>query len=234
MIEAELWDYDDIGEFADAVTSDIAFIIGQAIDARGDAIVAFPDGRGLLPIFERLAKAKVNWRRVTIVPTDDRIVAVDDPLSNVALLARYLMPTGARVLPLVSAAASEYRAAGAAADARLADVHWPLDLVWLDVGAEGQVASILPGPDYDHAMTAPVITRAIGLMPDPLPEDAPVARVTLTRIAIASARTLLVTARGKAVRKTIERAIKDGDASPSPIGRVLAAVDKPVDVHWCA
>ena len=234
MIEAEWWDYDDADELADAAASDMAFIIGQAIEARGDAVVAFPEGRTVIPIFERLAKAKVAWRRVTIVPTDDRIVAVDDPASNVALLARYLMPVGACVIPLVSAAATDYRAAGTAADSRLRDLHWPLDLVWLNVGADGHAASILPGPDFDEAVAAPAARRAVGLLPDPLPADAPVARVTLTRGAIALARTLLVTARGKPARKTIERAIGDADSSAASIGRVLAAVDKPVDIHWSA
>ena len=234
MIEAEFWDYDDAGELADAVAADIGFIIDQALSARGDAVVAFPGGRSPIPVFERLAKAKLNWRRVTIVPTDDRLVAVDDPLSNVALLARHFLPAGARVVPLVSTAAADHQAAGVAADARLADLHWPLDLVWLGVGADGHTAAIFPGPDLDHALNAPSGRRAVGVMPDPLPADAPVARVTLTRGAIAAARTLLITAAGDAKRAVLEQAVEEGDSSAYPIGRVLAAADKPVDIHWCA
>ena len=232
MIEAEWWEYDDTAEMADAVAADVGFIIGQAIEARGDAIIALPGGRSPLAVFERLAKAKLSWRRVTIVPGDDRLVDVGDPLSNVAVLARHFMPLGARVVPLVSAAAPDYRAAGAAADARLADLHWPLDLVWLGVGADGHTASIFPGPDLDAALNAPRDRRAVGVMPDPLPPEAPVARVTLTRGAIASARTLLLTLVGDAKRAVLSQAIEEGDSSRYPVGRVLAAVDKPVDIHW--
>lgn len=232
MIEAEWWDYDDAGELAAAVASDVAFIIGQALEARGDAVIALPGGTSPVAIFERLAKAKLNWRRVTIVPGDDRIVEVSDPLSNVATLARHFMPLGARVVPLVSAAAPDYRAAGAAADARLADLHWPLDLVWLGMGTDGHTASIFPGPDLDDALNAPSGRRAVGVMPDPLPPEAPVARVTLTRSAIASAKTLLMTVTGDAKRAVLERAIEEGDSSRYPVGRVLAAADKPVDIHW--
>jgi 6-phosphogluconolactonase len=234
MIEAEWWDYDDADELADAVAADAAFIIGQALDARGDAVVALPGGKSPIPIFEKLAKAKLNWRRVTIVPTDDRLVAVDDPLSNVAVLARHFLPLGGRVIPLVSAKAADHRAAGTAADARLADLHWPLDLVWLGVGADGHTASIFPGPDLDAALNAPTGRRAVGVMPDPLPKEAPVGRVTLTRGAIASARTLLLSLQGDAKRMVVERAIEEGDSSAYPIGRVLAAADKPVDIHWSA
>ena len=70
-------------------------------------------------------------------------------------------------------------------------------------------------------------------MPDPLPEDAPVARVTLTRAAILSARTMLIAITGDKKREMLERAIADGQSSKLPIGRVLAEAEQPIDVHWC-
>ena len=144
MIEVEWWEHDDMAAMAEAVAGDIAFIIESALDARGDALVALPGGRTPEPIFERLAKAKLNWRRVTVVPTDDRLVPVDSPLSNAAMIARHFMPRGARVLPIGSDN-PDYKAAGRAADARLADLPWPPDLVWLGIGADGHTASIFPG-----------------------------------------------------------------------------------------
>src|SRR3546814_3022775 len=74
-----------------------------------------------VPIFEKLAAAKVKWKHVTIIPTDDRLVPVDSPMSNVGMIARQFLPKGARVLPITAEAAADYRAAGKAADARLAD-----------------------------------------------------------------------------------------------------------------
>ena len=69
-------------------------------------------------------------------------------------------------------------------------------------------------------------------MPEPLPEDAPVARVTLSRHAIATSRALLVAITGDKKRKVLEDAISEGAGSPYPIGRVLADVELPVDIHW--
>ena len=66
--------------------------------------------------------------------------------------------------------------AGRAADARLQDLHWPLDLCLLGMGADGHTASIFPGPDLTEALTGPKERRALGVMPDPLPPEAPVAR----------------------------------------------------------
>ena len=170
---------------------------------------------------------------MTIIPTDDRLVAVDNPLSNVAMLAKAFMPKGARVLPIATEN-KDHKAAGNAADARLQDLHWPCDLVWLGVGTDGHTASIFAGPDMDDALNAPKARRAVGVLPDPMPAEAAVARVTLTRHSILSARTLLMVLTGADKRALVEQAIKDGPLSPLPVGRVLADAEQAFDIHWCA
>ncbi|WBX83534.1 6-phosphogluconolactonase [Sphingosinicella microcystinivorans] len=232
MIEAEWWDADDSAELAASAAGDIQFIIESAIDARGQALIAVPGGGVALVVLAEVAKAKLDWKRVTVVPTGDCIVPVDSPLSAAAALARIFLPKGARVLPIGSDNA-DYKAAGRAADARLQDLQWPPDLVWLDVGANGETAGIFRGPDLDEALNGPKARRAIGVMPDPMPKDAPHARVTLTRAAIVSARTLIVALEGDAAKALLEKALEDGPLSDTPIGRVLAEVTVPVDIHWC-
>lgn len=233
MIEAEWWDYDDMDELAEAVAGDVGFIIESALDARGQALIALPGGKTPLPIYEKLAAQPIKWKHVTIIPTDDRLVAVDNPLSNVAMLARAFMPKGARVLPIATENA-DHKAAGNAADARLQDLHWPPDLVWLGVGGDGHTASIFTGPDLDDALNAPKARRAVGVLPNPMPAEAPVARVTLTRHSILSARTLMIVLTGADKKALLEQAIKDGPLSPLPVGRVLAEAEQPIDIHWAA
>ena len=232
MTEIEWWEYDDAAEMADAVAGDIQFVIESALDARGSAVLALAGGNTPRAAYGKLAKAKLDWKKVTIIPGDDRIVALGDPLSNVTMLGKAFIPTGARVIPLISEKAADYRAAGRAADARLKDLHWPLDLVLLGVGGDGHTASIFPGPDYDEALSGPRERRALGVMPDPLPDEAPVPRVTLSRAAIVSARAVTIAITGQDKREVLERAIDQGPSSSYPIGRVLADVELPVDVHW--
>ncbi len=233
MIEAEWWDYESPEELAEAVAGDVGFIIEQALEARGRAIVAFPGGETPKAALALLAARKIEWADVTIVPTDDRLVPPTDARSNVGMLAKMFLPKRARVVPLC-AGETDPQAAGRAADERLADLEWPLDLAWLGVGADGHVASIFPGPDYDGALNGPKIRRAMGLRPDPLPPEMPVNRVTLTKAALVSARVITLVLMGNDKRKMVEQALKDGASSTLPIGRLLADLDMDIDIHWCA
>ncbi len=228
MIEAEWWDYDDAEELADAVASDIEFIIDSALDARGDALVALPGGPVAAPVYARLVKAKLPWKRVTILPTDDRLVAPTDAASNVGMLAKAFLPIGARVIPLIGDAKAAYKAAGLAADERLGAMKWPLDLAWVVVDADGGAGSLVASPDLDAAMSAPA--KAIGLLPAAGGDG----RVTLTRATLMAARTLLVAARGAAAKAALEAGIEQGAKATAPIGRLLAGTELAIDIHWAA
>ncbi len=232
MIEAEFWDYESTDEMAEAVAGDIGFIVESAVDARGSALIALPGGKTPGQIFAKLAQASLPWKRVTIIPTDDRLVKMDNDLSNIRTIAGHFIKSGARVFP-IAAEIADYRLAGNSADARLQDLSWPPDLVLLGMGEDGHTASIFVGPDLEDALGAPKERRAVGVMPDPLPPEAPVARVTLTRSAILSARTIVIAISGQAKRDLLQQAIEDGNSSTLPIGRLLAEAEQPIDIHWC-
>jgi 6-phosphogluconolactonase len=232
MIEAEWWEYDSLDELADAVAGDVGFIIESAVDARGSSLIAVPGGSTGPAIFPKLAAQKLPWKKVAIIPTDDRLVPMDDDRSNVRAIAKAFLPIGARVVPIATEIA-DHKLAGNSADARLQDLPWPPDLTWLGMGSDGHTASIFAGADLQDALDAPKARRAVGVLPDPMPQDAPFARVTLTRASILSSRTVLITITGDEKRKVLEQAIADGQSSKLPMGRVLAEAEQPIDIHWC-
>lgn len=236
MDEIEWWEFDSVAEMAEQVAGDIGFVIESAIEAHGGARIAVPGGRTPDAIYDALlANKKIDWSKVTLVPTDDRLVALDDGLSNYKRLDAKFSGRGVNVISLIDEAAlGDYREAGRLADQRLGLIDWPLDLVWLGMGADGHTASMLPGPDVDRAVAGPKERRAVGVRPEPMPEDAPIDRVTLTGAALASARTVMIVVTGDEKKATLESAIEEGPLSAKPIGRLLSEMDVPIDIYWSA
>ena len=74
----------------------------------------------------------------------------------------------------------------------------------------------------------------MGVRPDPMPDNAPVERVTLTAAAIGSARTVMIVIGGDEKRQVLEQALKEGPLSRLPIGRVIAELDAAIDIFWSA
>jgi len=56
--EIEWWDFDAAEDLIDAVVGDVSFIIESALDARGQALVAFPGGSTPKPILEKVGPSQ--------------------------------------------------------------------------------------------------------------------------------------------------------------------------------
>lgn len=234
MIEVEWWEFEDMETMAGEVAGDIGFIIEKAIETNGKAELALPGGQTPQPILEKLATRDFDWSKVRVFPTNERIVEAGSEYSNYEMLERILGPTGAIVEPILDHDQQwSTREAGQSADARLAGFSWPVDLVWLGIGADGSTASIFPA-QMDAAINTPKTRRAVGVTPDPMPEEAPVDRVTMTRPALLDTHTMIVTLAGADKKQLLEKAIADGPLSNVPIGRVLAEAMVPIDIYWSA
>ena len=233
MTRADWRCHDDPGAFAEAVAADVSAVVRRSAGERGEGLLALPGGSTPRPIFRKLAAAALPWEAVTLIPTDERLVEAGSELSNTRLLEESFAGTGARVAS-IAGGETDVESAGDLADAHLQQLPWPPALVWLGMGEDGHTASIFVGPDLQAALNAPATRRAVGVRPDPLPPEAPVARVTLTKSAIAAADALIVTITGEKKRLLLERALAEGTASDLPIGRVLADRPQSLTIHWCS
>ena len=223
--------FENFDQLSAAVNHAVIAIIEEALALRGQAMIALPGGSTPVPIFSEIVKHALDWSRVTVLPTDDRLVTSDDTLSNSAMLTGLFSPRGARVIAF-NGLIGDPVAAAERADAAIADLPFPLDLVWTGVGTDGHTASILAGPDIERAFGGPASQRLVGITPDPLPPEAPVSRVTLTSAALLDTRALMIVMTGIAKRTLVEDALSS-HASPLPIARLLAASPLAADIYWC-
>jgi 6-phosphogluconolactonase len=167
--------------------------------------ITVPGGSTPFPILAELAKAPLDWRRVTVWPGDDRIVPEDHPASNTGRIRALLEPAGAEVVALSEMEQVPHFA-----------------FAWLGLGEDGHVASLFPNTD-PRADDARRVRR---LTPDPLPPEAPFDRVTLTIPALLDSDELLFVFRGAAKRALFEAAARG--EHDLPVARLLAAARQPV------
>jgi 6-phosphogluconolactonase len=167
--------------------------------------IAVPGGSTPFPILAALADRPLDWRRVTVWPTDDRLVPEDHPASNVGKIRALLEPAGAEVVALTT----------------MEEVP-RFALAWLGMGTDGHIASLFPSanPRADDP------ERMRRLTPDPLPPEAPFDRITLTLPALLDSDELLFVIRGADKRALFEAAARG--ANDLPVARLLAAARRPV------
>ena len=167
--------------------------------------IAVPGGSSPFPILDALAAMPLAWERITVWPTDDRIVPEDHPANNAGRIRARLAPAGAEVLALSEMEQVPHFA-----------------LAWLGMGADGHIASLFPSADPRADDDQPIRR----LTPDPLPPEAPFERVTLTIPALLASDALLFTIAG-ADKRAVFEAARRGE-SDTPVARLLAAARQPV------
>jgi len=181
--------------------------------------LAVPGGSVAESFFPRLASLDLDWDRVLVFFGDERAVAPDDPASN-ARLARDLWLDRAPI-PLANvhrmrAEGEDLDAAARAYERVLLDVLGDpprLDLALLGMGPDGHVCSLFPGHpalDETERYVLPVLDA-----PKPPPR-----RVTLTLLALARARRVVLAAFGAAKAEAVRSALDD-PASTLPAARAL-------------
>mgnify|MGYP000449761747 FL=1 len=189
-----------------AIAAWLAERLEQALgESEGEIAITIPGGSTPFPILAALADCDLDWSRIAVWPGDDRIVAEDHPASNVGRIRAALEPLGARVVALAEDAVPPHFA-----------------LTWLGMGADGHIASLFP--NTDPQVDDPRMLRR--LVPDPLPPEAPFARLSLTIPALLNSDALLFVMRGADKRAVFDAAIRG--EHDLPVARLLAAAHQPV------
>jgi len=209
-------------EQAAALARRVADDLGSAIVARGRASLAVPGGTTPAAFLDSLATHGIDWPRVRVTLTDERLVPADDPRSNARLVRENLirLAAGLRFVPLA--------APDGAPRADAVESLLPLDVCVLGMGADAHTASLFPGADGLDAALDPAAPGATAVLHPP---GVPEARITLTARALLSASCIYVLIAGPDKRAALDRALGPGPEAEAPVRAVLRG-PRPAVVYY--
>jgi 6-phosphogluconolactonase len=206
---------------ADAVTARLR----EGIVARGGVWLAVPGGETPRKFLEMLAQRKLDWPRVSVTLTDERLVPADDARSNARLLREALLDqVPAAFIPLVDSRSGKMNLS--------VPLEFPhtFDAIVLGMGADGHCASLFADADNIAAALRP--DSDVPLMPMRSP-SVPEPRVTLTLPALVATRAMFVLIRGVEKRRTLEAALRGTEPyARAPIRAVLEHAAVAPQVYW--
>jgi 6-phosphogluconolactonase len=205
----------------------------EAIAERGMAFLALAGGRTPLPIYTHLAASGLGGR-VLALPGDERCVPHAHPACNLRNLRAAFAADPAIEVHSLTASDGAIDASLAQARDVLATHPQAFDAVLLGMGADGHFASLFPGArNLAEGLDPAGRDDAIGVLPDPLPSEAPFARISLTLPRLLRARQIHLVVTGEDKRRVLRSAQQQDSGSGLPIAALLhARAQTPVRIHW--
>lgn len=224
-------DHADVGALVAHVTEVFVDACREAIHARGQAWLALAGGRTPLPVYAQLAAAGLGGV-VSAIPTDERCVPHDHPACNLRALREAFAADANIVGNPLTREDGDVDASLAQARALLAVNPQPFDAVLLGMGADGHFASLFPGAaNLAEGLATESGIDALATLPDPLPPEAPFARISLTLPRLLHAKQIHLVVTGADKRAVLRHAQAHSD-SAFPVAALLHAPGHHVHIHW--
>ena len=208
-----------------ALADDVFETLTEALAAMGRAALVVSGGTSPVEFFHALRRLPLAWERVTIIPSDERVVPLDHPDRNEAMIRRELLQG-----PAAAATLRGLLPPGGATDS-LAEIAEALpasiDGVVLGIGADGHTASLFPdSPELDTALRS---AEALALLSVP---SQGMQRVSLTPSALLASRRIDLLFFGREKRAVFEAAAEEGPLAEIPLRFVLHQSTVPVQAYW--
>ena len=208
-----------------SLASTVEVELSNAIKNRGLATFVVPGGTTPKPFFNIIRDSDIEWEKITIFPTDERWVSMENSRSNARLIQRELLTGRASKANFVTLyKKNKTLDQGASLLAENISNYLPIDVLVLGMGVDMHTASLFPGSpglalaqSMNAAEVVPVTPLDNSLEP----------RVTLSARVLEKAVNTHVLIIGLEKKNALKEAEKREPAS-APISQFLPNAT----VHW--
>lgn len=212
------------------LAKDAARILGDAVEAKGEATLVVSGGSTPLRFFSFLCEQEVQWSKVTVLLADERWVEPDSYESNELLVRKHLLvkaASSARFIPFKTSHDNPFDALPQL-DGVLSMLG-SFDLVILGMGADGHTASLFSDSGtIDQGLDMDSGRQCIGVNPFAAPHK----RISMTLPRLLDSKQIIVHITGDEKKAVLEEARKKNNPLILPIAAVLNQDQTPVAVYW--
>jgi len=225
--------FEDARDLNEAAAGAVVSALEAGVRLNGTASLVATGGRSPGPVYDLMALAPLDWRKVRVTLSDERWVAESSPDSNARLVRERLLRNRAAEAMFHPLRDGEPDPETAARHASALFHSWPpLDVVMLGMGEDGHVASLFPGSPALERGLDPEAPACIAV-PAGEGRPPPQARLSLTIRGLVTAGLVVILTSGEAKRAVLERALQGGDPRELPVRAVLQSA-RSVRILWTA
>lgn len=227
----QLNDFKHRADLDNALASNVAEILSNAISHKGKASLAVSGGSTPKGFFTALSNKDIDWQNVTVTLADERWVEFNSEASNTRLVHENLLKNKAS-----AAIFFHLKKDGECNEKTLAQLNTdakksllPLDVLILGMGEDGHTASIFPCSD--QLSTALALDNSDALM-KVVPQTAPNDRITFTYSHLVQSKNIILHVCGEGKKIVLEKALASNNQKEMPIRAFLQNPDVNTQVYW--
>ena len=210
--------FPNLASASEALAEQVATCLRERLMGQPRASLALPGGSTPGLFLRALGAIPLDWDRITVLPGDERFVAITDPASNEGQIRALFPPVRNGCCAMVSlrGESASPDVAAEMASMRIASIL-PLDIAVFGMGEDGHIASLFPGEaaaDWQRADEASVISTSA-------PDGSRRLSVSPGAILAAGARFLLISGRRKC--EVLALAANPGPIEELPVRLLLTS-----------